>query len=102
MALVVKNLPDFRGDRGSTGGLGRSPGWQPTPVFLPGEFDEQRSWQATDHGVAKDTTEQLTLSLSKKQSLQLLIISFRLHSGPKLAFNTEVCSCIPQECSSGM
>ena len=33
------------GDLGSNPGLGRSPGegWQPTPVFLPGEFHGQRS-----------------------------------------------------------
>ena len=33
------------GDPGSISGLGRSPGrkWLPTPVFLPGEFHEQRS-----------------------------------------------------------
>ena len=34
------------GDPGSVSGLGRSPGggkWQPTPVFLPGEFHGQRS-----------------------------------------------------------
>ena len=33
-------------DSGSIPGLGRSPGgraWQPTPVFLPGEFQGQRS-----------------------------------------------------------
>ena len=33
------------GDPGSITGLGRSPGegWQPTPVFLPGEFYGERS-----------------------------------------------------------
>ena len=34
------------GDPGSIPGLGRSPGggkWQPTPVFLPGEFHGQRN-----------------------------------------------------------
>ena len=33
------------GDLGSNPWLGRSPGegWQPTPVFLPGEFHGQRS-----------------------------------------------------------
>ena len=38
--------------------------WQPTPVFLPGEFHGQRgAWQATVHGVLKEsgTTERLTL-----------------------------------------
>jgi len=27
--------------------------WQPTPVFLPGEFHEQRSLAVTVHGVTK-------------------------------------------------
>ena len=34
------------GDPGSIPGLGRAPGegkWQPTPVFLPGEFHGQRN-----------------------------------------------------------
>ena len=33
--------------------------WQPTPVFLPGEFHGQRSLAATVHGVSEesDTTE---------------------------------------------
>ena len=31
--------------------------WLPTPVFLPGEFHEQRgAWQATVHGVTKSRT----------------------------------------------
>ena len=35
----------------------------PTPIFLPGECQGQRSLGATVHGVAEsDTTEQLTLS----------------------------------------
>ena len=27
--------------------------WQPTPVFLPGEFHGQGAWRASVHGVAK-------------------------------------------------
>ena len=30
--------------------------WQPTPVFLLGEFHGQRSLEATVHGVAKSWT----------------------------------------------
>ena len=30
--------------------------WQPTPVFLPGESHEQRSWWAVVHGVVKSWT----------------------------------------------
>ena len=43
-------------------GSGRSRGkWQPTPLFLPGKSNGQRSRGATVHGVIKDsdTTEQL-------------------------------------------
>ena len=46
---VVKNLPVNIGDARDSGlkpGSVRSPGegkWQPTPVFLPGKFLEQRS-----------------------------------------------------------
>ena len=51
VALVVKNLPANAGDvkyMGLIPGLGRFPEegmatWQPTPVFLPGEFQVQRS-----------------------------------------------------------
>ena len=48
VALVVKNPPVNAGDmrdKGSIPGLGRFPWrrtWQPTPVFLPGEFHGQR------------------------------------------------------------
>ena len=43
---VVKNLPERAGDMASIPGLGRFPwkrAWQPTPVFLPGESNGQRS-----------------------------------------------------------
>ena len=46
---VVKNLLAKAGDTGDVGSIprwGRSPRerkWQPTPVFLPGEFHGQRS-----------------------------------------------------------
>ena len=35
--------------------------WQPTPVFLPGRSNGQEAWQATVHGVTKesDMTERL-------------------------------------------
>ncbi|CAN0569506.1 unnamed protein product [Rangifer tarandus platyrhynchus] len=29
--------------------------WQPTPVFLPGEFHGRGAWQATVHGVTEST-----------------------------------------------
>ena len=47
VALMVKNLPANAGDLRDTGsipGSGRSPGgWQPTAIFLAGEFHGQRS-----------------------------------------------------------
>ena len=30
--------------------------WQPTPVFLPGESQGQRTWWAAVHGVAQSRT----------------------------------------------
>ena len=42
---VVKNMPANAADVGSIPGLGRflwRRKWQPTPVFLPGEFHGQR------------------------------------------------------------
>ena len=38
--------------------------WQPTPVFVPGEFHGQRILAATAHGVTNSWTERLILSLS--------------------------------------
>ena len=46
MALVVKNLSSIAGDirdARSIPGSGRSPGGQPTPVFLTGESHGQKS-----------------------------------------------------------
>ena len=58
------------GDLGSIPGLERSPGegngWLPTPIFLPGEFHEQRSLAGYSPWGCKDldTTEWQTLALS--------------------------------------
>ena len=30
--------------------------WQPTPLFLPGEFLDRGAWRATVHGVTKSGT----------------------------------------------
>ena len=59
---MVKNLPDNAGDVGDASSiLGQEDpleeGWQPTPVFLPGESHRQRAWWATVHGVAKSPTQ---------------------------------------------
>ena len=69
VVLVLKNAPAHAGDISNAcliTGLGRSPGWedawrrarQPTPVFLPGKFNGQRSlagYSPWDHN-ASDTT----------------------------------------------
>ena len=104
MALVVKNLPAIRGDTSSIRGLGRSPGegdGNPLHYSYLENSMNRGAWQATDGEVGKDTTERLTLSLSKKQSLQLFIISFMLRDVSKLAFNKKVWSRsprVPMEC----
>ena len=63
-----KESPCNAGDPGLIPGSGRFPWrreWQPTPVFLPGEFHGQRSLVGNSPWSHKelDTTEQLTLSL---------------------------------------
>ena len=71
MALVVKNPSANAGDvrdKGPIPGSGRSPGErirQPTPVFLPGESDRQRSLAGYSSLGRKesDTTERRTLGL---------------------------------------
>ena len=82
MHYTVKGRPRWRrgkepscaaggtGDVGSIPGSGRSPWsrkWQPTPVFLPGEF-HRGAWKATAHGVAKKSdTIKPTHTQSKRQ-----------------------------------
>ena len=65
MALVVKNRLANGGDRKDASlipGVRKIPSgraWQPTPVFLPGEFHGQRSlggYSPTGH-IESDTTE---------------------------------------------
>ena len=75
---MVKNPPAYAGDARDLGSIprtGRFPWnrkWQPAPVFLPVEFQGQRSlvgycpWGHTE----LDTTEQLTLSLFHYRLLQ--------------------------------
>ena len=60
--LVVKNLlasqVDIR-DPGFDPWVRKIPWgrkWQPTPVFLPGEFNGQRSLMATVHWITKSQT----------------------------------------------
>ena len=63
VTLVVKNLPANAGDTRDTSlipGSGRSSGevngWQPTPVFLPGESHGQRSLAGYSPWVTKSQT----------------------------------------------
>ena len=105
MALVVKNLPAIRGDTSSIRGSGRSPGegdGNPLQYAYLENSMNRGAWQATDREVGKNTTERLTLSLSKKQSLQLFIISLMLRDVSKLAFNKKAWSqhspSVPMEC----
>ena len=43
--------------------------WQPTPVFLPGEFHGQGAWQATVHGVSQaGILEWVAISFSRGSS----------------------------------
>ena len=73
MAQTVNNLPAMQEAQVQALGtwVGKIPWrmeWQPTPVFLPGEFHRQRSlagyipWNRKQ----SDTTEQLSLSLSEE------------------------------------
>ena len=64
------------GGPGSIPGLGRSPWrreWEPTPVFLPGEFHRQRSLVGYSPWGCKEvnTTERLTLCIYKFRLLQI-------------------------------
>ena len=40
--------------------------WQPTPVFLPGESQGQRTWWAAVYGVAQSQTQLKSLSSSSR------------------------------------
>ena len=73
MGLVVKNLPANAGDIRDTfdpwvGKIPWSRAWQPTPAFLPGESDGQRSLTGYSPWDRKElnTTEPLTLSQTKR------------------------------------
>ena len=67
---MVKNPPASTGDMGSIPGSGRFPEegkWQPTLVFLPGEFHGQRSLADPWALKESDMTEQLSLSTCDSQ-----------------------------------
>ena len=68
VAQMVENLPAMQ--ESWVGKLPWRREWQPTPVFLPGEFHEQRSLAGHSPWGHKesDTTEQLTLTHSLKST----------------------------------
>ena len=58
VAQMVKSLPT-RQETGFSPWVGKIPWrrkWQPTPVFLPGEFMDRRAWWAIVHGVRDSWT----------------------------------------------
>ena len=66
---VVKNQPANAGDTGSIPGSGRFPWrrtWQPTPVFLPGKSNGQKSlvgyspWDRKELNTTEETSMQST------------------------------------------
>ena len=77
MTPLVKNPSAIPGALGSIPGLGRSPwwrAWQPTPVFLPGEFHGQRSLGGV-HEVTKSQTQlsnQVQHSITASKSGEIL------------------------------
>ena len=59
VAQMVKNLPAMRDTWVQSLGW-EEPWrreWQPTPVFWPGEFHGQGTWQVTIHSIAKSPTQ---------------------------------------------
>ena len=82
VALVVKNPPTDAGDIGDMGsipGSGRSPGGgglQPTPAFLPGESQGQRSlagygpWGRRERGIRRASL--ITCTLLQEVALGLV------------------------------
>ena len=55
---VVKNLPANAGDTGSIPGSGRSPGagnGKPLQYSYQGSLMDRGTWQATVHGVTKES-----------------------------------------------
>ena len=68
---------------GGTGVMGSSPWfrkipwrrkWQPTPVFLPGEFHGQWVWRAIVHRVTKSQTQLKRLSMQHAHSMLYIFL----------------------------
>ena len=77
MAQMVKNPPEIQEIQVRS--LGREDtlekGWQPTPVFLPGEFHGQRSLTGYSPWGHKqsDTTEQPPLTMARESRPGMVI-----------------------------
>jgi len=58
VAQVVKNVPTIQESQvqSRVWKISWRREWQPTPVFLPGEFHGWGAWQNTIHGIAKSLT----------------------------------------------
>ena len=115
MAQTVKRIYLQWGRPGFDLLMGKMPWrreWQPTPIFLPGEFLRQRSLVATVHRVRKSQkqlsnqhtnthTHTHTLSLSLSLSLSLFLAILKYNSGfPALVperflwFSFSSCLCV--------
>ena len=72
-----KNLPANAGDAGSIHGSGRSPWrrkWPPLQHSCLGNPMDRAAWQATAHGVTKesDTTERLNINSKVISNLKII------------------------------
>ena len=79
---MVKNLLQC-GRPGFNPWVGKIPWrreWQPTLLFLPGEFHDRGAWWATVHGGPKesDVTEQLTHTLCTSKYVKWIDLMSRL------------------------
>ena len=95
---MIKKLPDSSGDAGDAGlilGSGRSPGegnGNPLQYSCLENPTDREAWQATVHGIAKesDTTEQLTKHKDKPRTFspRIAVLNVTPASGP----STDPCS----------
>ena len=102
---MVKNLPAMQETQFNPW-VGKMPWrreWQPTPVFLPGEFHGQRSLAGYSPWSRKesDRTEQLT----HKEPTITFILTQRFRAKDSIAVSTEsdscsvVSDCVSMDCS---
>ena len=84
------------GDLGSDPWIGKVPwrkAWQPTPVFLPGEFHGQLSLVATVHRVAESDTTETTNTFTPLYKVSFSkILQFYNACHPTPAFQLQILS----------